>query len=93
MPLLLSTFLIFVLIPGFQDAFLWFVGSFNYLWTALAVLLFIMYFYRVERQAVGWKSFAVCPLAMLAGWTHEGLTLPLSIGFVLWMTVNAPDFS
>ena len=88
MPLLLSTFLIFVLIPGFQDAFLWFVGSFNYLWTALAVLLFIMYFYRVERQAVGWKSFAVCPLAMLAGWTHEGLTLPLSIGFVLWMTVN-----
>ena len=83
-----SVFILFVLIPGFQDAFLWFVGSFNYLWTAVAVVLFVNYFYRAKEQPFSPSCLLVCPLALLAGWTHEGLTLPLSLAFILWLVVE-----
>lgn len=85
---ILFTFIFFVLIPGFADAFLFFIGSFNYLWTATAVMLFLLYFYRAKDRRLQAVDILVCPLALLAGWTHEGLTLPLSAGFVLWMAAG-----
>lgn len=81
----LFIFLFYVFMPGFRDVFLWTLGCVNYLWTALAVLLFLIYFRCVERRQISAASFAVCPLALLAGWTHEALTLPLAFGLLVWM--------
>ncbi len=84
----LFIFLFYVFMPGFRDVFLWTLGCVNYLWTAFAVLLFLTYFYRVERRPLSVVSFAVCPLALLAGWTHEALTLPLAFGLLVWMVME-----
>lgn len=81
----LAAFLLFIVMAGFRDGCLWFMGSFNYLWTAVAVLLFLCWFYRAGERPFTIGSLWVCPLALLAGWTHEGLTLPLSFGFFLWV--------
>ncbi len=84
----LFIFLFYIFMPGFRDVFLWTLGCVNYLWTALVVLLFLTYFYRVERRPLSVVSFAVCPLALLAGWTHEALTLPLAFGLMVWMVME-----
>lgn len=91
LPVVLFTFLFFILVPGFHDAFLWFVGSFNYLWTMVAVVAFLIYFYKKKDAALTAGSFLAGPFALLAGWTHEGLTLPLSLGLMVWMFLCRRD--
>lgn len=78
-------FLFFVVIPGFRDAFLWALGCFNYLWTAVAVMFFLIYFYRARERRFAASNLWMCLPALLVGWTHEGLTLPLSFGFAVWL--------
>ena len=68
--------LLLLLMPGFNNAFLWLSGSFNYLWSAVLLLLF----YRLLTR----DSFKACysPLLFLfgvvCGWTNEALV----VGFV-----------
>lgn len=84
----LFIFLFYILMPGFKDVFLYTLGCVNYLWTAVAVLLFLIYFYRNEQRHCTAISYVMCPIALLAGWTHEALTLPLSFGLCVWMAVE-----
>lgn len=81
----LFVFLFYVFMPGFRDVFLWTLGCVNYMWTAVCVLLFLTYFYKVERRRLTAAAYLAAPLALLAGWTHEALTLPLSFGLAVWM--------
>lgn len=81
----LFVFLFYVFMPGFRDVFLWTLGCVNYMWTAVCVLLFLTYFYKVERRRLTASAYVACPLALLAGWTHEALTLPLAFGLAVWM--------
>ncbi len=84
----LFVFLFYIFIPGFRDVFLWTLGCVNYLWTAVAVLLFLIYFYKSERRQRTATAYLACPLALLAGWTHEALTLPLAFGLCVWMVTG-----
>lgn len=76
------TLVLILLLPRFKDTFLWMTGSVNYLWSATAALLFLL-MYEKRRQQPSDKSL-ILPLvaALLLGWTHEGITLPLGASLV-----------
>ena len=72
-----------LLLPRFKDTFLWMTGSINYLWSATAVLLYLLaYDQRHDRP---WdRSLPLLLVAsLLIGWTHEGITLPLAAALLI----------
>ena len=80
-----------LLLPLIKDTFLWLTGSVNYLWSGTAVLLFLSIFESrghllvKDNRVVAWLQ----PLALLMGWTHEGISLPLAVSLVM---LNLLDF-
>lgn len=68
-----------VLLPLFKDTFLWMTGSVNYLWSATAVLLFFKAWEAGRTTPMKGNAVWMLPLALLAGWTHEGISLPLAL--------------
>ena len=87
------TFALFLvlLLPLFKDTFLWMTGSVNYLWSGTAVLLFLwIYESRGNLLVNDNKSVAwMLPLALLMGWTHEGISQPLAVSLFAF---NLLDF-
>ena len=85
----LSLFLV-LLLPLFKDTFLWMTGSVNYLWSAAAVLLFLS-IYESKRDLLVENNRSVAwmlPLAVLMGWTHEGISLPLAISLLVFNLID-----
>ena len=76
--------LLFVVFSGFRTAILWGLGAFNYLWTLVAVMTVVVAL-RKDGQCCKW---AILPLAFLAGWSHEALSLPVSIAFLAWIAAH-----
>ncbi len=80
-----------LLLPLFKDTFLWLTGSVNYLWSGTAVLLFLSIYESKghllvkDNRVVAW----LLPLALLMGWTHEGISLPLAVSLEM---LNLLDF-
>lgn len=81
----LVVFSLFMLIPGFADAFLFFVAGVNYLWVSVVVLIFLYRFKKSDKTSFSWIT---ATLAFLSGWSHEGIALPLACSFVLYWFVN-----
>lgn len=77
--------LFFVVINGFQGAFLWNVGSINYLWTTVVILTFLLYLHHIKDKAFAWKYVLLSPLAFLVGWSHEGIHLALTVTFIYYI--------
>ncbi len=81
--------LLFVAFSGFRTAMLWGLGAVNYLWTLVAVLALLTALRRtnVRNGSNGskWTQALLLVLAFMAGWTHEALSLPVSIAFAAWM--------
>ncbi len=78
----LSCFLLFVVFQGFRTAILWSLGAFNYLWPLVAVLSFLLLLRRYNNLSV---SLLLTPLAFLAGWSHEALSIPVSVALVIYL--------
>lgn len=82
-------FLLFMVFRGFRTAMLWSIGSFNYLWVLVATMAFLLWIRRqCDRQYSGLAGWLMMPLALFVGWSHEGLSLPLSAAFVVWLWGN-----
>lgn len=79
MLLYLVALALILLLPRFKDTFLWMTGSVNYLWSATATLIFLLIYESRHQRIIGWKDLWLMPVAVLLGWTHEGMTLPLSV--------------
>ena len=77
------TMVLVLLLPRFKDTFLWMTGSINYLWSATAALLFLLMYEKQRQPAISWRLLPLLIAAFLLGWTHEGITLPLSASLVL----------
>ena len=77
--------LFFVIINGFQGAFLWNVGSINYLWTTVVILFFLLYLHHIKDEPFIWKYVLLSPLAFLVGWSHEGIHLALTVTFIYYI--------
>lgn len=79
-------FLLFIVFSGFRSAMLWGLGTFNYLWVLVAVMMVLT---CVERSDLPRRWLpALCPLLLLAGWTHEALSVPVSAAFALCLFVR-----
>lgn len=82
----LLLFFIFVVIRGFQTAFLWQLGAFNYLWPITINLLLYVSLTKTQKQGFAfghlWWLF---PLALLAGWSHEALSLPVTVAMACYL--------
>ena len=81
-------FLLFFVIKGFHGAMLWSIGSFNYLWVLVSTLLFGLYVERVKNKSVSTVSWLMSAVAVLVGWSHEALSLPLSVAMFVYLVVH-----
>ena len=82
--LVLTLTLVLFLLPTFNNSFLWMSGALNYLWSATFILAFIVLYRHVAHRAVSWHTGLFALIALLAGWTHEALSMPLALGLVLF---------
>lgn len=82
-----ACFFLFVVFQGVRTALLWGLGALNYLWVLVAVMALLLWMKRVgDRYSL--RHYVLSPLALLAGWTHEALLLPLSVAFVAYILAN-----
>ena len=84
----LITSMVFLIIPGFHNEFLMFVGVINYLWVGTVILLFVTLLKKYKNQTISKKILAFSPLSFLAGWLHEGITVPISLSLVIYCIYN-----
>lgn len=80
--------LLFLVIKGFHGAMLWSIGTFNYLWVLVATCLFVLYINRVKDSPINVLSLLMLPVAVMVGWSHEALSLPLSVAMTVYMVRN-----
>ena len=86
--LLMFWFLITIVTFGSGSALLWQMGAFNYPWTELPVVVLLCYLRHIKDREITLRHLALAPLALLAGWTHESLTLPIAISMALYVAIN-----
>lgn len=79
---------IFLIMSGFKSAMVWSDGSFNYLWVLTANLALFLYVRRLTDKPLSWRHCLLAPLALFAGWGHEALSLPLSVGIIVYTLQN-----
>lgn len=84
----LITLMLFVLMPGFYNEFLLFVGVFNYLWVATATIALVLYIMRHKQSTLNMKTLVVSSLAFWVGWLHEGISVPLSMTLITYCIIN-----
>lgn len=78
----LTVFLISA-IPQFNQFFLWMIGCLNYLWSSVFVLIFLLLLEKRKENEISKRSWGVLLFAFFVGWTHEGITIPIALGFIL----------
>jgi putative flippase GtrA len=84
-----ACFLLFIVFQGFRTAMLWGLGALNYLWPLVAVMSLLLWLRRVDGQRLSVTHVLLSPLALLAGWSHEALSLPVSVVFVAWLVFSS----
>lgn len=87
--------LLWIVTPAFGESFLWLVGSCNYLFGILLILLALLPVTKaLDEEFVpmpGWKTALYFFLCVLAGWTNENNAVALVVIFlccVLWLLVT-----
>ena len=84
---------VLLLWPAFGETMLWMTGSINYLWSSVLVCLFLLGFERLRERPFRVGALLGFLPALLAGWTHEGLTVPLAVSLLVelilrWRTLG-----
>lgn len=79
--------LIFLLLPAFNDTALWMTGSINYLWTCTFVCGFILLLESLKDKIISINHLFYLILGLLIGWTHEGITFPLSLSLIIYICI------
>ena len=80
-----------LMLPQFNDTFLWMTGSINYLWSSVAMLAFLLLYDNKRKQAASRNLLWILPFSFLAGWTHEGISLPLAISLIFFNLLNVKE--
>ena len=91
---LLITFIVSMCVmpyPG--QTMLWMTGSINYLWTTTFTLAYLYWIkhYKIKRTSYLCNIFTAF-LCFLIGWTHESITVPVSLGLFLYFIFNRKRF-
>lgn len=88
--MLLTIFLVTLGNPIFKETILWFSGSFNYLWSLVFVLVFLLIIRRVWSESIHSRIAYYSPFMILLGWVNEGVTIPvcLALGFLMLIDIK-----
>lgn len=81
-PVVVVTTALILFMPTFADIYLWMAGSMNYLWTTVIILIFLILLDRHEGRPISWSSWKLLLLSFVAGCTHEGISVPIAVGFL-----------
>ena len=84
----LSFGLIFLVMSGFNTAFLWLIGSFVYTYSLIFTMCMLLLLRKIKDQPFSKKSLLLLPLCFLFGWSHEAIALPLALAFILYIIVH-----
>lgn len=79
---------VFLLYPEFGITMLWMSGAVNYLWTSVVVCMFVILFEHLCTEQLCPKHIWLAIPSLLAGWSHEGVALPLAASLGLYVLVN-----
>ena len=84
----LSCFMLFVVFQGVRTSMLWSLGSLNYLWVIVAVMALLLWMRHIDGREGRAAYYMLSPLALVVGWSHEAVSLPLSVAFAVYLVVN-----
>lgn len=82
--MILIHFLLYFCLPVFGQNCIWLIGSCNYLWTTMFILLFVLLF-RKERKDNIINIILMFILGLIAGWSNENSSFALIVITVLLM--------
>lgn len=85
---IVTLFFFFFFIPAFQETNLWIVGSVNYLWVSLIILIFLLIFRHYSQSPYSCRLVWICPFTIIAGMCHEAFSLPISFGLLVYILRN-----
>lgn len=68
-----------LMMPEYNQTFLWMCGSINYLWTAVGALIFLLIYDKQCQESINSFTALYCILVFLLGWTHEAISFPLAV--------------
>lgn len=86
MSISLALFLLFCPIIG--ETVMWFTGSFNYLWTLVFALTFLLVFQKEAEEPISPKSYWIGFAAIFLAWTNEGAVIPVCFGLGIYFLAN-----
>ena len=86
--LLWTVGLVLFLMPNFHLEYLWMCGAVNYLWSSVFILLFLLLLRNTEGKNTKdyrwWELTLLLLFAFVTGGLHEGITVPLCVGLVIY---------
>lgn len=82
------SFFVLVVIRGLSTTMLWNIGTFNYLWVLTATMGLLHWMRRRKERPLTVATVLLAPLAFFVGCSHEGLSLPMSMGFAAYLFIN-----
>lgn len=84
----LITAMLLLLMPGFHNEFLLFVGIFNYLWVSIVTILFVTLINKYGDKPINNQRFCLSILTFFAGWLHEGISVSLSLTLIIYCALH-----
>lgn len=86
--ILLTTLLVLLCFPAFNDTCLWMTGSIGYLWTGLFTIIFLYIFKNLQKKEITSSSYLLVLGGIPLGWTHEGTAFPLALSLIVYCFYN-----
>ena len=80
--------LLFLVFQGIRTTMLWSLGAFNYLWVVVANMCLLLYLRRIADRPLTWCYVFLSVFALPVGWSHEALSLPLSVTFFALLLIK-----
>ncbi|MCH5221798.1 MAG: hypothetical protein J1F05_05645, partial [Muribaculaceae bacterium] len=85
--------LIILFFPGFAETMLWMTGSVIYLWTFVAVCMVLLSIPSLQRRTIHRIDWLLLIPGIIAGWTLEGVSIPLALSLGVYMLVYRKETS
>lgn len=84
----ITSAMLFLLIPGFHNEFLFFSALFNYLWATIATMCFIFMVYHIKDKSMSVYMLGLSMSSFFFGWLHEGITFPITLTLIIYCILN-----
>lgn len=84
----ITSAMLFLLIPGFHNEFLLFVGQINYLWATVATMCFVFMVNHIKEKKMSASIFGLSASSFFFGWLHEGITFPIALTLIVYCICN-----